>query len=1085
MTDRRNHQDRHSRCDGPVFKLATLLAVLISADWSAPAAHADVVFDGTLGPNAAGTFRSGFFEISQQDGVTAGGNLFHSFSSFGVNQGEVALFTHQSAGINHIVARVTGVSPSQIQGVLGVRRSLDGVFSPTDAALWLINPNGIVIGDGAFLDPENTFVLSTANRLGFADGESFHSHGPAASSVLSIAPPASFGFLDQQALPANVTPRGITVSVSDAASTNAPPFLSNLTLVGTSIDPLAAGVELSGDIAQPLDPGIPPFDSSQFQAFNLQLGALAPGGTMNVAIATTPGLSAAPGAALSSILVENTNLLLSDEGIVPASGLTVLAEHLLLDNSFVDTFAQGLPVPISIRATGSVSLLGSVLQTSTFTTVDGGDIRIDTPRYAQLGGLVSSNNSSFGNPTGDPGNLLFGFSASLPMQSFLLQQGQIQTFSNGQNPAGDVFLNVQGSLALLGTPDARVSLGSFAGGTGAAGDVLLFGDSIRAEYSTIASRGFNPDFGRFIRLQAASGGIELFNTHLESFAGDGRTGASIGLIAEGDIALRSDQASTRIITGTTSDFRGGDISIDAEGDLLVQGNFTIDSSSLGDSSTQGGGGIVSLEGRNVRLLQTNEAEALTSIGSFTSSAGAGGNIVLQAEEAIVIQGRHDFRSNTVGPGNSGSILLSGDSIFIGSEVPTTLPTTLSTSSGAAGDAGIISLAARDELRLSGVSIDSAGLESGAAGFIVMSGETVGIDSSLVFTSTRANDPDDVPAQIFIDAGDSLQLRGSALQSDSFGRAPAGQVSLAAGNALVADNVSIETSTTADGITGGIFLNSGGDIVLQGQNTLFLSNSFGSSDAGDVSVMADGTLRFNDGGSMQTSSIGTGNAGTVLLSADKVRLSHARIEGTSENAGGGDVNIFGRDIHLDGDIAAGGIVFVSASSVASDMAGSGGSVTLGNPLAPAELILVRNTGVTASAEAGNGGLININAEQFLRDALSVFSVTSTLGDPGSFEINAPEQDISAAVSELDVAILDATSLIQDRCAVSPDDASSLVVSGQRAIAERYDGYLTSDFQPVSAAGQSHGGASSPGVLGPANTQSLIAQRWEAECRQVHR
>ncbi|MEQ8802884.1 MAG: hypothetical protein RLP45_12680, partial [Haliea sp.] len=456
---------------------------------------------------------------------------------------------------------------------------------------------------------------------------------------------------------------------------------------------------------------------------------------MTAASTMAAGQSAGPGTPQGSTHIEPTNLLRSDEGIAPASGLTVLADHLLVDNSHIDTFAQQLPVPISIRATESVSLRGSVLQTRTFTATDGGDIRIDTPQYTQLGGLIASSNPDLDIPTGNPGNLLFGTSASLPMESFLLQEGQIRSFSTQQSQAGDLFLNVQGSLLLRGTSGTRVSLASLASGTGAAGDMLLFANSIRAEYGDIRSAGFNPDFDRFISLQAGSGGIELFNTSVDTIFGGGRTGASLLLAADGNISLLSQQETSRITTGTSSDVRGGNIFIDAEGDLLVQGSFDISSSSLGDSLTRGDGGTVSLEGRNVQLQQTSEADAITSIDSSTTSAGTGGTIVILAEETLVIQGRHAFASNTLGPGASGAILLEAGSIAIESIAPTTL----STSSFGEGDAGIISLDARDELRLSGVNIDSAALESGAAGFILMSGETIDLDGSNVLTVTLAND----------------------------------------------------------------------------------------------------------------------------------------------------------------------------------------------------------------------------------------------------------------------------------------------------------------------------------------------------------
>lgn len=1021
-------------------KRCLLLTTLVASQCLPLATQGAAVFDGTVGPNAAGAIRAGNFEIGQGDGVVAGNNLFQSFSSFGVDAGELATFSHSAANIQHIISRVTGVQPSEIFGAMQVRRSSGGSLSPTSASLWLLNPNGIFIGDGASFDPQSSFVFSSANRLGFANGDDFYSHETTISSVLSIASPASFGFLDQQDLPSAVTPRGIVLAVNDASNTNTPLLLSNMTLVG-SADPGFAGITIAGDILGAVDPLalVAPLDSTQFQAFNLGLGALAPGGSLAIDVTAGNTLTAALESPLSGVLIQNSNLLFSDSGLVPQSQFSVLADQLLIQNSFINTFPTVLPTTFSLRAISSVSLVGSVLQTATTAAVNAGDIRIDTRSYQQLGGLVSSR--TLGEPTGDTGNIIIGGSASLPMADFLLQQGRIQTSSGGVSIAGDIVLRVAGDLSLMGEPGSRVTVASLNSGFGDAGDIILLGNSISAESTDIISSGSNFSGSSFINLQAGAGGLNLQNTSMLGAFNPQGTGASIGLFSDGDITLNSNGAFSVIRTGTGGNVDGGEIVIAAAGDLTLRGQFDIRSDSEGGASAIGPGGAVSLSGRNVLLDQPGDAEGGSIISSSTASTGVGADILIDATDSLTISGQHAITSTTTGGGAAGAVVLQAPQITITS----TKPSTLTSSSFGAGDAGRVELLAEDRLVLSGVEMSSIGGVEGAAGVVRATGASIEIDNAFFSTAAISNDANDAPAQIIVEAGDDLQLRDSVVRSSAGGLTPAGQVRLSAGTALILDNVSVNSSSTGNGVSGSILVTSGGTVGLMGAETELLTNSQSEGSAGDVSIVAGDTLRFADGGSVQTTAEGTGNAGTILLSADKVRLTDARIEGSSANAGGGDINIFGRDIRLDSNIAAGSFVFLAALSESSDADGNGGSITLGDPSAPAAQVLVRSSGLTASANAGNGGRININADSFLRDALSVFQVTSTLGDQGSLEINSPEQDISAAVTELDVAILDATNLIQDRCAVNAGGGSSLVITGHSVIAESDDDYLASPFE----------------------------------------
>src|SRR5947209_5804893 len=76
--------------------------------------HAGGVTDGSVGPRRS---LSGSFVVGAELGRQRGGNLYHSFSSFGLNPGESATFTGPS-NVQNVIARVTGGEASTIDGTL-------------------------------------------------------------------------------------------------------------------------------------------------------------------------------------------------------------------------------------------------------------------------------------------------------------------------------------------------------------------------------------------------------------------------------------------------------------------------------------------------------------------------------------------------------------------------------------------------------------------------------------------------------------------------------------------------------------------------------------------------------------------------------------------------------------------------------------------------------------------------------------------------------------------------------------------------------------------------------------------------------
>ncbi|MFB8791897.1 MAG: CHAT domain-containing protein [Potamolinea sp.] len=88
-------------------------------------------------------------------------NLFHSFTNFGLNANQVANFV-SNPQIQNILGRVVGGNPSIINGLIQVTGG--------NSHLYLMNPSGFVFGQGASLNVPASFMVTTANGIGFNGG---------------------------------------------------------------------------------------------------------------------------------------------------------------------------------------------------------------------------------------------------------------------------------------------------------------------------------------------------------------------------------------------------------------------------------------------------------------------------------------------------------------------------------------------------------------------------------------------------------------------------------------------------------------------------------------------------------------------------------------------------------------------------------------------------------------------------------------------------------------------------------------------------------------------------------------------------
>ncbi|MEQ8542226.1 MAG: filamentous hemagglutinin N-terminal domain-containing protein, partial [Coleofasciculus sp. D1-CHI-01] len=152
-------------------------------------------------------------------------NLFHSFLEFNVGEGGRVYFANPQ-GIETIFSRVTGNDVSDILGTLGVNGQ---------ASLYLLNPNGIIFGEGARLDVAGSFVGTTADGVVFENGLTFSATNPEAPPLLTInlTPGLQYG---NNGANASITNRGNLVVGQDLSLA-----AGNLSLQGQ----LSAGNDLN------------------------------------------------------------------------------------------------------------------------------------------------------------------------------------------------------------------------------------------------------------------------------------------------------------------------------------------------------------------------------------------------------------------------------------------------------------------------------------------------------------------------------------------------------------------------------------------------------------------------------------------------------------------------------------------------------------------------------------------------------------------------------------------------------------------------------------------------------------------------
>ncbi|WP_337187624.1 filamentous hemagglutinin N-terminal domain-containing protein [Phenylobacterium sp.] len=1002
-----------TRAAATASRLVLALALGTIASVAAPArVGAQTVITPDVGNAfALGTTVSGAGGIVTIDGGTrAGANLFHSFSRFDVGVGVTARWTAADpGGVANVVNRVTGGQFSRIDG------TLDSMALP-NAAFWFINPAGMVFGPTAVVNVPSAAHFSTASHLGFADGGRFTVAAPD-GSVLSVAPPESFGFVGgEQVIVLDGVGQGFAPDTAVLSFTASDIGVFDANLAARGLDLTAVGdVVLEVDVAFPLSlsarGAVEILDSKVVARADTAPGAdlRITGGSVRLSgsSVTSDAVGSAPG---SDISIAALRLGLGGGSVVGSStqqdgrggDVRIVAGEVDIDGGglFAVSGAGGAGGDIMVTASivslrnapavsanalgsgdgGTITIEadvfeadGGVLVATTSGSGSGGDIRVTAARQDWIDGVAASTATGGGRP-GDV--VLIGERISLSGGAYGSSPGAASNSGSLVIEASQGFEGIQTFLTVSGedvggagviairSPEIFFegsAIESNALGDGAAGVVIIDGRSVLLSDTrvTAEARGGAGAQPGAIQIRGADA-LRLRGGFVNSIAYSAADGGTV-LIEGGDVFLDD----TIVQSDTFGDGDAGSIFVRADNELLVR-NGQVSS----DSNFNGAAGGVTLEGRSLTI------DTSAKVSSDTFAFGQGGTVTLRGGQILLADGAQVTSRATGGTGNAGAVLIEADTLALEEAF-------VSSDALSLGDAGAVVVRV-NRLTLSAIFenstyISSDTLSLGNAGGVAIDAKSISL-SGPVFISSNALGSGD--AGVVAIRTDSLSLGpGTFIASDTQGPGAAGDVTIQAGTLELKGEPGFLTYISSDSLGAG----DAGAVTIQAGTLRMSGEAFISSDAyvsgaaGDVTVAAD-SVKLDSVASIRSGAFSFGPAGNVRVTAGEIALdTEASITSDAFEGSTGDaglVEIAAKNVTVRGD---------ARISTSSRGEGDAGGVRL-----VSETVLLEDGGLISSAAdigaTGASGVLEIVADTVtLRDGGAISTISLNPNPAGLIDI----------------------------------------------------------------------------------------------------
>jgi len=795
------------------------------------------------------------FLIEENFGRISNGNLFHTFEKFNLSSGQVADFQQTTASIQNVISRVIGGNVSNI----------DGTIKTTIPNFYLINPAGIIFGANASLDVAGSFHASTADyirgeNVSFGtekfDGTDGISHLFTDSNFF-VDHPAAFGFIDKE-IYGNIEIKGLGE------------YDPNIEAPGLTVNPEQTISLIGGDID--FKQGSYYYDNNDiFNSGSLYANA----GRINLA-----SVKSAHEVPLQHIYkvdsIDNRDKLSAHKGDLAIVSNSEKTETYQFDENnqwILNNNLKTIP-GVKIGEIDDQAEMGDIY------TFDRTTLSVD--QFAKASDYDYNYQSQSGEIIIRGGQIVLDKTKVLAQNSSDEKGGNIEIYGNSIKLSNDTLLTTE--VAQNEASDGNLN------GKGSGGDIILAGnngtdaDSVRLFRSMIATG------TKSLEKDASSGCIDIKSRNISLF-------------------------STYQITDKVFQTYETDDALPEEirEKLSVIKNVDFSSESAFYETLLGKEGILTVDEYNTyQSIIMNGVQEGSAIYSEVKGYGKGGLINLDVQEALTILGKSKIYSNATNvddnAGDAGNIIIKARTIFL-----TELDSEITSQTLGPGEGGSISLYAdesitinefasiRSETGKSGGS-ESSTSDSGNAGNILLESSRVSIlKGGRIESSTYVNVSDQEnkgkAGDITIRADNLIHLSGADVvdadassirnrsQNTATNAGGGGKVSLSAREIKFEDGAFIGSETYGGGNGGDVELIASDKIHFSGTdsagyackiytNSLFTNrgqtgepiNTAGKS--GNITLQATNLIRLEDGAGVTASTMGPGEGGSVEVKATK-------------------------------------------------------------------------------------------------------------------------------------------------------------------------------------------------------------------------
>ncbi|MEH2405355.1 beta strand repeat-containing protein [Nostoc sp.] len=495
--------------------------------------------------------------------------------------------------------------------------------------------------------------------------------------------------------------------------------------------------------------------------------------------------------------------------------------------------------------------------------------------------------------------------------------------------------------------------------------------------------------------------------------------------------------------------KGGDINI-TTGSLLGTNRTELNASTSG----LGDGGTVTIQARNFVSFD-RESSIFSSLNAGAIGKGGGINILTGS---LSVTNGSELVASTTGQGDAGSVTITArDTVSFDGEGRDGFSSAVfsTVDPGSVGKGGNINITTGSLSVTNGAQLNATTYGEGNAGSITIQARNAvsfdgaksnGLFFSGAYSSTvgmgNGND-------IKITARSLAISNGALLSTTTFGKGNGGNVILEANTLEAFKNGAVRTTSVSSGKAGNITINATESVNLAGSSGLFANTYKTSTDQGGDLKINSRQLVVRDDAEVSVGSQGSGTGGNLEVAADSIWLDNqAKLTAETTSGKGGNITLQNLDLLLLRRNSQ-----ISTTAGTEQQSGDGGNITINAPNGFIVAVPNENSDITANAYTGSGGRVDIQAfgiygiqpRQFLT-SMSDITASSEFGVNGIVELNTPDINPSSGLVNLPTVPVD-TQVAQTCTAGSTVAKSSFTISGRGGLPPNPGEALNSDAVQV--------------------------------------